>query len=193
MRILQPGPVLEAGQIPASRRSPGSQAPRRLGQDQPGGREGGQGGQYFPDAPGQAGPPLDTVGNIGPQPFPQSLQLFPGQAQIPEPVQAHQDRRCIGAAPGQAGGHGDPLLKINGGPLLHPVFFFQEEGSPVGQVFFPGKAGVGAVEKYLPRPPPLQNYPVVEGNGLHDHFHLMVTIGTAAQDIQGQIYLGIGR
>ena len=159
------------------------------------GRQGRQVREHLAPALGQNRAAPDTVGHVTAHLSADFLQVLPAHLRREGPAEHPQYRRAVTAPPSHTGAHRDVLSDVDREPPLRQSGLPKEGGGGLsGDIPLPlGEEGqVGSdVQPRLRQE--LHRHLVRQRHRLHHHPHVVVAVGTLAQNVQGQIQFCIGR
>ena len=154
------------------------------------GGQGGDGSDPLASALHQGGAPYHAVGHVGTHGGSNVRQLQGGQIGVIHLIHGPQHGGGIRAAPRHARTHGDVLVNVDVQHLPLPGGRAEGGGGLLGQV-----AAVGGEKGQVGGHAPLtrgEGEGVGEVDGHHHHLQVVEAIFPAAENVQGQIQLGIG-
>ena len=139
----------------------------------------------------QGGPPGQEVGHVRPQPAGQGEEAGRAEAEAPQPIEGHQDRRGVAAPPSEAPTHGDALVDLDLHAPLEAGVAAECFGRSDGQVLLAaGDAWVVAT-----RPdaggPGAQHEVVMEVDGLEQRPQLVVAVLAPSEHLQAEVDLRV--
>ena len=116
-----------------------------------------------------------------------------GQVQVEKPVESQQNRRAVGRTAAQPGAERHPLVEPDG-DAVHAVTVVHQPESLDTDILFGfavHRQPFGTEIHTRPGRAHDLDFVVKSAHGKHHRFEVVITVRTAAQDIQPQIYFAV--
>ena len=138
---------------------------------------------------GQCRSAENTVGHIAAHTLADPAQLFHGELRRIHPPQAPQHRRRVGAAARHSGAHRDTLFNIQCHTGIGHIYRGKKRlRGAIGQIApVARQIGRAGAQRNLSVFRLADRHAVAQGNALHHHAQIVISIRPAAQNIQRQI------